>query len=80
MTGIAGSADNSGLFIVERILRDREGIWRQISERRGLPVLVQQMLVSSVVSLACDGAVLGSSKGWLQARSRSAGPFWHSRG
>lgn len=66
---MTGAADNGGLFIIERILRDREGVWRQISERHGLPVMLRQMLVSSVVSLACYGAVLGSSKGWQQALS-----------
>lgn len=62
-------AQANGIFIVERILRDREGVWKQIIARRDLPTLLRQMLVSSVVSLACYGAVLGSSKGWLQALS-----------
>lgn len=59
----------NSLFIVERILRDRDGVWRQIIAQRDLPNLLRQMLLSSVVSLACYGAVLGSSKGWLQAIS-----------
>lgn len=62
------SSENS-IVIVERILRDRGGIWQQIITQRSLPTLLRQMLVSSVVSLACYGAVLGSSKGWLQALS-----------
>lgn len=57
------------LFIVERILRDRDGIWQQIFAKQDLPRLLRQMLLSSMVSLACYGAVLGSSKGWLQALS-----------
>jgi hypothetical protein len=57
------------LFIVERILRDRDGIWRQIIAKQDLSRLLRQMLLSSMVSLACYGAVLGSSKGWLQALS-----------
>ncbi|WP_432980812.1 hypothetical protein [Dactylosporangium sp. CA-233914] len=51
----------SGLLIIERILRDREGIWRQIGEERELGKLTRQMLYSSVVALACYGAVLGAS-------------------
>ncbi|WP_433081046.1 hypothetical protein ACQP1P_44915 [Dactylosporangium sp. CA-052675] len=52
---------SSGLLIIERILRDREGIWRQIGEERELGKLTRQMLYSSVVALACYGAVLGAS-------------------
>ncbi|GAA2350865.1 hypothetical protein [Dactylosporangium salmoneum] len=57
----------SGLLIIERILRDREGIWRQIGEERDLGKLTKQMLYSSVVALACYGAVLGASSSVLQA-------------
>lgn len=56
-------------LVIERILRDRDGVWRQISEQRGLPRLIQQMLVTSAISLAAYGAVLGASNGWLQALS-----------
>ncbi|WP_426508334.1 hypothetical protein ACPPVO_57930 [Dactylosporangium sp. McL0621] len=49
------------MLIIERILRDREGIWRQIGEERELGKLTRQMLYSSVVALACYGAVLGAS-------------------
>lgn len=52
-----------GLLIIERILRDREGIWRQINESRGLGRISTQMLVSSTLSLALYGAVLGASNG-----------------
>src|SRR3954453_13985522 len=52
---------SSGLLIIERILRDRDGIWRQIGEERELGKLTRQMLYSSVVALACYGAVLGAS-------------------
>src|SRR5512142_500278 len=58
-----------GLLIVERILRDRDGVWRQINGQRELGPLLRQMFMSSMVSLALYGAVLGSSKGWLQALS-----------
>jgi hypothetical protein len=58
-----------GLLIIERILRDRDGIWRQIAEERGLRKLTTQMFASCAVSLACYGAVLGASSGLAQALS-----------
>ncbi|HEU4425827.1 MAG TPA: hypothetical protein VFR67_25090 [Pilimelia sp.] len=64
-----GGTTGNGLLIVERILRDRDGIWRQIIEERGLKELTLQMLASSAVSLALYGAVLGASNGWQQALS-----------
>jgi len=57
------------LLVIERILRDREGIWRQISSEYRLNELIVQMLGSSVIALACYGIVLGSSNGILQAIS-----------
>jgi hypothetical protein len=57
------------LLVIERILRDREGIWRQINDERDLRSLTVQMLTSSVVSLAIFGLVLGASNGFLQALS-----------
>ncbi|MEV6631327.1 hypothetical protein AB0M54_11295 [Actinoplanes sp. NPDC051470] len=53
-------AKTSGLLVIERILRDRQGIWQQVVEDRDLTRLTGQMLVSSVVALAVYGAVLGS--------------------
>lgn len=53
-------ANASGLLVIERILRDRQGIWQQVVEDRALSKLTGQMLVSSVIALACYGAVLGS--------------------
>ena len=53
-------ANASGLLVIERILRDRQGIWQQVVEDRSLTKLTGQMLLSSVVALACYGAVLGS--------------------
>ena len=58
-----------GLLVIERILRDRDGIWRQIVEERDLRKLTLQMLGSSAVSLALYGAVLGANFGPLQALS-----------
>lgn len=54
-------------LIIERILRDRGGIWDQIIRERDLPGLIVRMLVTSALSLAAYGAVLGASSGWLQA-------------
>jgi len=58
-----------GLLIIERILRDRDGIWRQVIQERGLKELTTQMLASSAVSLAIYGAVLGASHSFAQALS-----------
>ena len=54
-------------LIIERILRDRAGIWDQIIGERDLPKLILRMLLCSAISLAAYGAVLGASNGWLQA-------------
>jgi hypothetical protein len=58
-----------GLLVIERLLRDRDGIWRQIIEERDLRGLTGQMLASSAISLGFYGAVLGASNGWAQALS-----------
>jgi hypothetical protein len=60
-------ANTSGLLVIERILRDRQGIWQQVVEDRGLPRLTVQMLISSGVALAVYGAVLGSFHSALMA-------------
>jgi hypothetical protein len=57
------------LLVIERILRDRDGIWRQINTERELRGLALQMLTSSAVSLAIFGLVLGASNGFWQALS-----------
>ena len=57
------------LLVIERILRDREGIWSQVIEERGLKDLTVQMLLSSAASLAIYGAVVGASSGFGQALS-----------
>ncbi|MGH8878538.1 MAG: hypothetical protein ACRD0P_14535, partial [Stackebrandtia sp.] len=62
-------AEPKGLLIIERILRDRDGVWRQIADDHALKALSGQMLGSAALSLACYGAVLGASNGWLQAVS-----------
>ncbi|MBO3742193.1 hypothetical protein [Actinoplanes flavus] len=57
----------NSLLVIERLLRDRDGIWDQINEERDLKQLTGQMLVSSALSLALYGAVLGFSNGAVQA-------------
>ncbi len=59
----------SGLLVIERILRDRDGIWRQVVEERDLKSLTVQMFVTSAVGLACYGIVLGASHSFAQAVS-----------
>jgi hypothetical protein len=66
---MANRPAGGSLLIIERILRDRAGIWRQIAEERDLRELIGQMLASSAISLALFGAVLGASYGWEQALS-----------
>ncbi|MGA8117511.1 MAG: hypothetical protein WCA46_28060, partial [Actinocatenispora sp.] len=60
-------ASPQGLLIIERILRDRDGVWRQIAEDRDLRPLSGQLLASAAIALALFGAVLGASNGWQQA-------------
>jgi hypothetical protein len=55
------------LLVIERILRDRQGIWQQVVEDRGLTKLTGHMLASSMIALACYGAVLGSFHSVLMA-------------
>jgi hypothetical protein len=66
---MANRPAGGGLLIIERILRDRAGVWRQVAEERDLRELIGQMLASSAISLALFGAVLGASYGWQQALS-----------
>ena len=66
---MANRPAGGGLLIIERILRERAGVWRQIAEERDLRELIGQMLASSAISLALFGAVLGASYGWEQALS-----------
>ena len=61
------ASNGSSLLVIERLLRDRDGIWQQIIEERDLKPLTGQMLVSSALSLALYGAVLGFSNSPLQA-------------
>jgi hypothetical protein len=56
-----------GLLIIERLLRDRDSVWRQIIDERGLGTMSLQMLASSSLSFALYGIVLGASHSWMQA-------------
>lgn len=69
MTAIAqrGPAKEHSLLVIERILRDREGIWRQIATEHEINGLIGQMLASSTGALLLYGVVLGASNGLLQA-------------
>ena len=62
-------AAESPLLIIERFLRDREGVWQQISQEYRLNGLIWQMFLSSTGALAGYGAVIGFSHSWLQALS-----------
>jgi hypothetical protein len=54
-------------LVIERFLRDREGVWRQIRLEQGLNALLGQMLASSTAALACYGLVMGSSHSLWQS-------------
>lgn len=56
-----------GLLVIERILRDRDGVWRQILAERDLPGLIGRMFANTAVALAIYGAVLGASSSPVQA-------------
>lgn len=56
-------------LIVERILRDRDSIWRQVIDERDLGRLIGGMLLTASVCLAAYGAVLGASHSLVQALS-----------
>ena len=47
-------------LIIERFLRDREGVWRQIKQEYRLNALIGQMLRSSAITLVGYGAVMGA--------------------
>ncbi len=57
------------LLVVERFLRERDGVWQQISHEVHLNTLIRQMLTTSAVCLAGYGFVLGISHSLLQAIS-----------
>lgn len=58
--------------VVERILRDRERVWRQVANEEQLSALTGQMLTSATISLASYGFVLGIWDGNLLQAVSSA--------
>lgn len=56
-------------LIIERFLRDRASIWRQIHQEYRLNSLIVQMLTSSAVAFGCYGVVIGIYQSLLQAVS-----------
>lgn len=65
--GRGAKPPGGGLLVIERILRDRDGIWRQILNEHELPRLIGRMFANTAVALACYGAVLGASSSAVQA-------------
>jgi hypothetical protein len=64
------TATDHPLLIIERILRDRESVWRQIKTEYNMNTLILHMLISVALALACYGAVMGYyTKEPLQALS-----------
>lgn len=63
----AHAAAEQSSLVVERFLRDREGIWQQIRLGYSLNGLIQQMVTSSAIALGCYGLVMGSSHSLWQA-------------
>lgn len=61
------SGDRPSPLVIERILRDRQGIWQQIVAEGDLNALTGRMLASSAIALACYGAVLGAFHSPLMA-------------
>jgi hypothetical protein len=55
------------LLVIERILRDRDGVWRDIHRESNINQLIIQMLASTAVANFFYGAVLGASNSFLQA-------------
>jgi hypothetical protein len=55
--------------LVERLLREPDGIWRQITAERELGALNRRLVLATALPLAVQGAVLGASSGVLQALS-----------
>jgi hypothetical protein len=55
--------------IVERLLRDRESVWRQVKSGHDLDRLIRQLFATSAVALAGYGLVIGISHSPQQAIS-----------
>ena len=56
-------------YVIERILRDRQGFFNEIGDEDGVSQKIKDMLISSVIFFAIYGAVMGFSNSLLQALS-----------
>lgn len=59
-------------LVIERFLRDSDGIWKQIRLEYRLNELILQMLANSAIALASYGLVMGSSHSFWQALASAA--------
>jgi hypothetical protein len=64
---IGRAGERAGQPVIERFLRDRESVWRQIDAEEQLGPLIRRMLVSSAGCLAGYGAVVGLGHSLPQA-------------
>jgi hypothetical protein len=55
--------------LIERLLREPDGIWRQVAAERDLGALNRQLVLATWLPLSVHGVVLGASSGVLQAMS-----------
>ena len=69
VNNVAADAPATAGSLVERLLREPDGIWRQITAERELGALTRQLLLATALPLSVQGAVLGASSGILQALS-----------
>lgn len=67
---VNAAAPARGLLVIERILRDRAGLWAQIYGEREIRPLIGALLASSGAALACYGA--GPSSPGPSGRSSAA--------
>src|SRR5688500_2745646 len=59
----AREPEDHPLLIIERFLREREAVWRQIKLEYRINDLLRQMLSSSALALGGYGLVMGASQG-----------------
>jgi hypothetical protein len=55
------------MLVIERILRNREGVWHQIVAEERLGQLIGKMVLDSSIALALYGLVLGFFHSWYMA-------------
>lgn len=59
-------------LVIERLLRDRNDVWRQVNQEYRLHDLLRQMSISSATALFCYGLVIGMSHSVWQALSSAS--------